>query len=183
MDMTWLTFFALLALALFWAVGAHHRLVRMRAEILRQWHLVDTVWLQVLVRLESALGVHALQQTPEGQDTELQQRCDELLNTLAQARVQPMNADIMVAVSNAHAQLMLALSQQMKLGQASDWHSLAAVLVRMKQMLPATLATYHVAVQTYNQAIEVWPVRVLARQLGFGPAMRLELKAGPMELA
>jgi hypothetical protein len=53
----------------------------------------------------------------------------------------------------------------------------------MKQMLPATLATYHVAVQTYNQAIEVWPVRVLARQLGFGPAMRLELKAGPMELA
>jgi LemA protein len=183
MDMTWLIFCAVLALAMFWAVGAHHRLVRMRAEILRQWHLVDTVWLQVLVRLESALGAHALQQTPEGQDTDLQQRCDELLGALSQARVQPMNADIMATVSQAHAQLMLTLSQQMKQGQASDWHSLAAVLVRMKQMLPATLATYHVAVQTYNQAIDVWPVRPLARQLGFGPAMRLELKAGPMELA
>lgn len=183
MDMTLLTFCAVLALVLFWAVGAHQRLVRMRAEILRQWHLVDTVWLQVLVRLESALAVHSLQQTAEGQDTELQQRCDELLGSLSQARVQPMNVDIMATVAHAHAQLMLTLSQQMKQGQASDWHSLAAVLVRMKQMLPATLATYHVAVQAYNQAIEVWPVRTLARQMGFGPALRLELKVGPMELA
>ncbi len=172
-----------MALALFWAVGAHHRLVRMRAEILRQWHLVDTVWLQVLVRLESALAVHCLQQTPQGQETELQQRCDELLNVLSQARVQPMNPSIMESVAQAHASLMLAIREQMKEGQASDWHSLAAVLVRMKQMLPATLATYHVAVQSYNQAIAVWPVRTLAHHMGFTPAVRLELKAGPMELA
>lgn len=183
MDMTLLIVCGVLALALFWAVGAHHRLVRMRAETLRQWHLVDTVWLQVLVRLESALAVYNLQQTPEGQETDLQKRCDELLGALSQARVQPMNAGIMEAVTQAHAALMLAIREQMKQGQASDWHSLAAVLVRMKQMLPATLATYHVAVQAYNLAIDVWPVRTLAHQMGFGPAVRLELKAGPMELA
>lgn len=181
--MTLLIFCVVLALALFWAVGAHHRLGRMRAEILRQWHLVDTVWLQVLVRLESALAVHSLQQTAGGQDTELQQRCDELLNVLSQVRVQPMNATLMEAVAQAHAALMISIREQMKEGQASDWHSLAAVLVRMKQMLPATLATYHVAVQNYNQAMDVWPVRTLAHQMGFTPAVRLELKAGPMELA
>jgi LemA protein len=183
MDMSLLIFCGMLALTVFWAVGAHHRLVRMRAEILRQWHLVDTVWLQVLVRLESALAMYALQQTQDGQDSELQQRCDELLNALTQARVQPMNAGIMDAVALAHAALMMAIREQMKEGQASDWHSLAAALVRMKQMLPATLATYHVAVQNYNQAIEVWPVRILVRRLNFAPAVRLELKAGPMELA
>ena len=43
--MGWLVLSLLLALVLFWAVGAHNRLTRLRAEVLRQWGIVDTVWL------------------------------------------------------------------------------------------------------------------------------------------
>jgi hypothetical protein len=80
-----------LALGLFWAVGAYNRLVRLRGEVIRQWSSVDAVWLRLLVRLQG--GIAARQSLATEQDTfelqTLQSACDDLLEALTQARLQP----------------------------------------------------------------------------------------------
>ena len=46
----------MLAIAIFWAVGAHNRLVRLRAEVVRQWSSVDAVWLRLVVRMQGGIA-------------------------------------------------------------------------------------------------------------------------------
>ena len=53
----------LVALVLFWAVGAHNRLVRLRSEVIRQWSSVDAVWLRLLVRLQGGIAARQFQRT------------------------------------------------------------------------------------------------------------------------
>mgnify|MGYP006185179611 CR=1 FL=1 len=74
-----------LVLGLFWSVGAHNRLVRLRAEVVRQWSSVDAVWLRLLVRLQGGLAARqSLSQDGETQEIELlQAACDALLEVLA----------------------------------------------------------------------------------------------------
>ena len=88
-----LIFGLLLALALCWAVGAHNRLMRLRADVVRQWSSVDAVWLRLLVRLQGGI---AARQTlaPEQAAADLlalQTTCDELLEALSQVRLQPLD--------------------------------------------------------------------------------------------
>jgi len=62
-----LIFGLLMAIALFWAVGAHNRLVRLRADVVRQWGSVDAIWLRLLVRLQGGIAARqSLVTTPVG---------------------------------------------------------------------------------------------------------------------
>ncbi len=92
-----LLFGVLMAMALCWAVGAHNRLVRLRAEVVRQWGSVDAVWLRLLVRLQGGIAARqSLNTSPldDGSDFQaLQSACDELVEALLQARSQPLAVD------------------------------------------------------------------------------------------
>jgi LemA protein len=175
-----LIFGLLLALALCWAVGAHNRLMRLRADVVRQWSSVDAVWLRLLVRLQGGI---AARQTlaPEQAAADLlalQTTCDELLEALSQVRLQPLDGDSQKMLAVQHQKLLAEIRTQLQAENAAVRPDLDIALNRMRQTLPAALIPYHVAVVAYNEALAMRPASWLARQLNLKPVMRMDLSMG-----
>lgn len=170
----------LLALALCWAVGAHNRLMRLRADVVRQWSSVDAVWLRLLVRLQGGI---AARQTlaPEQSAADLltlQTTCDELLEALSQVRLQPLDGESQKLLAMQHQKLLAEIRTQLQAENAAVKPDLDIALNRMRQTLPAALIPYHVAVVAYNEALSMRPASWLARQLNLKPVMRMDLSMG-----
>lgn len=170
----------LLAVTLFWAVGAHNRLVRLRSEVVRQWSSVDAVWLRLLVRLQG--GIAARQsltaETEEDGLQALQLACDELLEALSVARMQPLDAESQRQVMTQHLRVLAEIRLMLQTGNEKLKPDLDIALNRMRQTLPAALIPYHVAVAAYNEALVMRPASWLARRLNLQPATRLDLSMG-----
>lgn len=170
----------LLAVTLFWAVGAHNRLVRLRSEVVRQWSSVDAVWLRLLVRLQG--GITARQSLTAETDEEglqaLQVACDELLEALSVARMQPLDAESQRQVMTQHLRVLAEIRLMLQTGNETLKPDLDIALNRMRQTLPAALIPYHVAVAAYNEALVMRPASWLARRLNLQPATRLDLSMG-----
>ena len=166
--MGFLVFGALAALVLFWAVGAHNRLVRLRSEVIRQWSSVDAVWLRLLIRLQGGLAARqSLSHETNIRELELlQSACDELLEALSQMRLQPLVQANQKQVVTQH----LKLVAEIRLLQQT-----APPAIQPDQTLPAAVIPYHVAVAAYNDALTMRPAAWLARRLKFKPVMRMDL--------
>ena len=179
-----LIFGLLMAIALFWAVGAHNRLVRLRAEVVRQWGSVDAVWLRLLVRLQGGIAARqSLVITPvgdgvgegEGELQNLQSACDELMEALLQARLQPLAVDGQKQVQALHQKVVLEIRALLQTDMEAVKPDLEIALSRMRQTLPAALIPYHVAVAAYNDALAMQPAAWLAKRLRFQPATKMDL--------
>ena len=173
-----LIFGVLMAIALFWAVGAHNRLVRLRAEVIRQWGSVDAVWLRLLVRLQGGIAARQSLVTSSDGDGELQalqSACDELMEALLQARLQPLAAEGQKQVLALHQKVVLEIRALLQKDNEAVKPDLEIALSRMRQTLPAALIPYHVAVASYNEALTMQPAAWLARRLGLQPATKLDL--------
>jgi len=172
-----LIFGLLAALVLFWAVGAHNRLVRLRSEVIRQWSSVDAVWLRLLVRLQG--GIAARQSMATDEDIQslqtLQTVCDDLLEALTQVRLQPLEGESQKMVVQQHQQLVAEVRRVLQTASDAVKPDLDIALSRMRQTLPASVIPYHVAVAAYNEALEMRPAAWLARRLKFQPALRMDL--------
>ena len=170
----------LLAVALFWAVGAHNRLMRLRAEVVRQWSSVDAVWLRLLVRLQGGIAARqSMTSEPEPEDLQtLQTACDELQEALSQVRLQPLDAESQKVLVLHHQKLVAEIRRQLQAENAAVRPDLDIALNRMRQTLPAALIPYHVAVVAYNEALAMRPASWLARQLKLKPALRMDLSIG-----
>lgn len=170
----------LTATGLFWAVGAHNRLVRLRAEVVRQWSSVDAVWLRVLVRMQGGLAarqtLNASAQIDELQV--LQLACDELLEALSQIRMQPLEVESQKQVLTQHQKVLLEIRRMLQTENDAVKPDLEIALNRMRQTLPAALIPYHVAVAAYNDALAMRPAAWLARRFKFKPVMRMDLSMG-----
>lgn len=166
----------MMALSLFWSVGAYNRLVRLRAEVLRQWSSVDAVWLRLLVRLQGGLAARqTLDNVMDEHELQgVQTASDLLLEALMQARMQPLDDGVQkhVLVQHSHLVNEIRLLQNASDGIRPD---LDIALNRMRQTLPAAVIPYHVAVNAYNEALGMRPASWLARQLKFKPAVRMDL--------
>lgn len=175
-----LIFGLLLALTLFWAVGAHNRLVRLRAEVVRQWSSVDAVWIRLLVRMQGGMAARQSLMVDAGSDElqPLQCACDELLEALAQARLQALDVDSQKLVLAQHLKLLAEIRQVLQTANELVKPDLDIALNRMRQTLPAALIPYHVAVAAYNDALAMRPASWLARRLNFKAAMRMDLSMG-----
>ena len=175
-------FGVLMAMALFWAVGAHNRLVRLRAEVVRQWGSVDAVWLRLLVRLQGGIAARqSLVVAVEGGEGELhtlQVACDELMEALLQARLQPLAIEGQKQVLALHQKLVLEIRALLQKDNAAIKPDLEIALNRMRQTLPAALIPYHVAVAAYNDALAMQPAAWLGRRLGLQPATKMDLSVG-----
>lgn len=179
-----LIFGLLMAVALFWAVGAHNRLVRLRAEVVRQWGSVDAVWLRLLVRLQGGIAARqSLVTAPvgegvaegEGELQALQSACDELMEALLQARLQPLAVDGQKQVMALHQKVVLEIRALLQTDNEAVKPDLEIALSRMRQTLPAALIPYHVAVAAYNDALAMQPAAWLAKRLGLQPATKMDL--------
>ena len=175
--MGFLIFGALAALILFWAVGAHNRLVRLRSEVIRQWSSVDAVWLRLLIRLQGGLAARqSLAQETGIQELELlQSACDELLEALVQMRLQPLAQANQKQVVTQHLKLVAESRLLQQTAPPAVQPDLDIALNRMRQTLPAAVIPYHVAVAAYNDALAMRPAAWLAKRLKFKPVMRMDL--------
>jgi LemA protein len=177
-----LIFGVLSAMALFWAVGAHNRLVRLRAEVVRQWGSVDAVWLRLLVRMQGGIAARQSLSTPagdgDGELQTLQSACDELMEALLQARLQPLAADGLKQLVTLHQKVVLEIRTHLQKDNEAVKPDLEIALSRMRQTLPAALIPYHVAVASYNEALAMQPAAWLAKRLGLQPAIKMDLSVG-----
>jgi LemA protein len=175
-----LTVGILMALVLFWSVGAYNRLVRLRAEVMRQWGSVDAVWIRLLVRLQG--GLTARQTLASDNDFQslqaLQLASDQMLEALAQVRLQPLDEAHQKQLIAQHQKLVSEIKSSLQTGTEAIQADLEIALNRMRQTLPAAMIPYHVAVSGYNDALRMRPASWLARRLNFKPALRMDLTAG-----
>lgn len=183
--MTALLLGLLTALVLFWAVGAHNRLVRLRASVRDQWLVIDAAWIKLIAPLQGRLSAHLAELPPGpllGRAEQLSAACEELIDALTQARQRPLEATPMHRVLAARAQLALQMHQALGQDTPAAWPELVSLQLRMWQQLPALVGQYHQALQVYDEAIAAWPARWLARRAGLGAVVRLDDMVAGLEL-
>lgn len=173
--MAWLIVSLLLALFLFWTVGAHNRLVRLRGEVTRHWGAVDVFWLKWLMRFQGAISARQiLAWASEAQDLQsLQDASDALVEALADARSQPLDDIALQKVVQQHEALMLCIDRVMLTAPDTVKPHLLSAQNKIVQSLPVALTPYHLACASYNDAIGQSPASWLARRLGLRSASRL----------
>lgn len=182
-----LIFGVLLALGLFWGVGAHNRLMRLRSVVRDQWVIVDAAWIKLLVPLQGSLAAR-LEHAADAQKEEslaarqLVQVCEQLLDTLTQARQQPLDPSRVQAVLLARQTLMDEIVAVLARDKGQAWPELVSLQLRLWQNLPALVGQYHQAVEVYHEAIETRPARWLAQRLGLTPVQRLDDMVVGLEL-
>lgn len=175
--MGWLVLGLVLALVLFWAVGAYNRLTRLRGEVLRQWATVDTVWLKWLMRFQGAVSARQiLAWSSEADDLQaLQDASDALIEALAEARQQSLDADSLTRLQARHEALMVCIDEVVQRVPETLRPHLQSAQVRILQNLPMALVPYHAAVAQYNSAVAQAPARWLAQRVRLRPALPLRL--------
>lgn len=174
------------AIILFWAVGAHNRLMRLRSAVRDQWLNIDAACIKLIAPLQGNLAAHLEQASAEeirSRAEPLRQACDEMLDALTQAHQRALNADTVEPVLAAHQRLVDLTHQALSQDGHAAWPELVHYQLRMWQSLPAAVGQYHSAVQTYHDAIEAWPARWLARRTGLTRVRRLDEMVAGLELA
>ena len=174
------------AIILFWAVGAHNRLMRLRAAVRDQWLNIDATCIKLIAPLQGNLAAH-LEHASVGEirtrAEQLQKACDEMIDALTQAHQRSLNAETVEGVLSAHQRLVDLAHQALTQDGHAAWPELVNLQLRMWQSLPAVVGQYHAAVQGYHDAIQAWPARWLARRTGMTRVRRLDEMVAGLELA
>jgi LemA protein len=171
----------LAALLLFWVVGAYNRMVGLRNAIGEAWAKVEEA---LRPRGEAAAPLIAALRDPLAAE---HGALDALVLAHAQAaraaammRTRPVGvaqaagwAAAESALSAAASRVLALLEQQPELlqqasiaGSAAAWRDAHARLAFARQL-------FNVAAETYDEAIALFPTRLLVRAFGFGPAGRI----------
>ena len=191
MHNTWVMGAIVLALLLFWAVGAYNRLVRLRAAIGTAFAALDARFAERLAWLGSTLEPADGPPDANGSDTEpapapvapswsrLAAASEQWALALAPVRAQPTEGGAVSRFALAQSALESAWNGV----PVQDWANRVAleatpVLAQWERLRhqeqPLTLA-FNDAVQRYNAAIGQFPAGVMARLCGFRPAQALPL--------
>lgn len=175
--MSWLILSLVLVLALCWAVGANNRMTRLRAEVLRQWGSVDTVWLKWLLRFQGSVSARQiLAWASESDDLQaLQEACEAMVEALAEARQQTLDRTSLDKLLQRHEALMQCIDEVSQRVPDTVRPHLLSAQSRILQNIPLALIPYHDAVESYNTALSQAPASWLARRVGLRPALALRL--------
>lgn len=182
--MEWLVLSLLLTLVLFWAVGAHNRLSRLRSEVLRQWGTVDTIWLKWLLRLQGSLSARQMLAWSSAADDlqALQDASESVVEALAEARQQMLSQPSLQTLLERHEVLMQCIDEVAQRMPDNLRPPLLAAQAKLLQNIPPALVPYHLALENYNKALVQAPARWLARQLRLRPAVAMRLPPRPERL-
>ncbi len=189
-----LTTWILLALFLFWAVGAYNRLIRLRSAALQAFGGLDTHmvrWIALLGEYEAAHGAPGAVQAIVGDEpapaagahdahAALWAAATQLGASLAVARARPLDSGAAAALAAASQvlenawQTVVREAAQVSEGVAPP--ALAPWVVRREQVAlhsDEARRLFNDAVAQYNHAIAQFPASLLAWLLGFKKAQTL----------
>ena len=167
----------LLLLIVFWAVGAYHRLARLRSLFLQTFARLDAHLVQLLAWLGEYLAVSA------GTHTALPAAVEQCTQALARARARPLHAASAVALRDALQALAAAWMAEMhppdqarSLPASAAPADIAPWLQRWEQYQVHNVQAQQdlrLAAVQYNAAIAQFPAQLLASLLGFKSAPTL----------
>lgn len=180
----------ILAVLVFWAVGAYNRVMRLRAACVQAFGALDLYFMQTQMLLNEwnaaqtwpagpAAGAHTLAHAA------WQQSLGAMGAALAGARARPLDAQAMQGLERAHDAQAVAWQALKDLPGAPEEDAaspLPAWRQRwQQQQAQLGLATdqFNAAVAQYNAAIAQFPARVLAWFFAFRPARALQSAPGP----
>ncbi|MBY0453676.1 MAG: LemA family protein [Burkholderiaceae bacterium] len=168
-------FWVILAVMLFWAVGAYNRVVRLRSVALQAFGGLDAHWVRMLAMLGECDAAQASAGVPMTQARQsLQTAANEFGAALAVARARPLQADVAATLVAARMALDSAWTTMAAEAGLPDVQGAAVGWgLRWEQhRLQSTLAAeqFNAAVVQYNEAITQFPAQVLARLFGFKTA-------------
>jgi LemA protein len=173
---------AVLAVLLFWAVGAYSRLQGLRAAILSAFAHLDT---QVRRR-------HDIVQRTVASLRPLLPSAHDTIERLLAASSQVVAATDLVkghvhqsgpiqscsmaedVFQDSHARLHTVIGEQDPAVVTTELHSLLEELQLADNQARFSRNLYNQATQTYNDAATLWPTRLVARLCGFGRAAALQ---------
>ncbi len=169
-------FWIALALALFWAVGAYNRLVRLRSAALQAFGGLDAHWVRLLAMLaeydaaQSSAPAQGLRQA-------LQAAATQFTAALAVARARPLQADAAAALSRALQALEAAWAGTAHQDAPPPSAAAAPLWAQRWEQHAAhhtpAIVQFNDAVAQYNAAIAQFPAQLLAWLFGFQAARAL----------
>jgi len=175
------------ALLLFWSLGAHNRMVRLRAGVLGQFALVDQHMLQALGLLGDAARVcegHGVAPQPGASTPVPSEAHDALLAAAGQfevalrvTRKSPLDAGLVAALRSAHATVHDAWERhhagRVHAPVSPDGPALQRAWEGNTEVVREAVLAFNGAVQAYNAAIAQFPASMLAYLFSFKRAARL----------
>ena len=171
-----------LAVLVFWAVGAYNRVMRLRSACVQAFGALDSYFLQTQGLLSEWSAAQAAgDDVADAQrlaHAAWQQSLAAMGAALAGARARPLHAQSMQALEQAHDAQFAAWQALKNLPGAPD--DLAWRLRWQQQQAQTGLAAdqFNTAVAQYNAAIAQFPARVLAWFFGFRAARPLQPALG-----
>lgn len=178
---------AVLAVTLFWSVGAYNRLMRLRAHAVAAFAALDGRLAHYLALVDeclkeaSGLALAQAVAAPRAGDPStvwmgLQGAGTQFEASLKVARRQPLDAAAMAALQTAHATLQVAWMRVQD--ECRDYRNLLHPSTRPGWTENALLvnegtAEFNRHVLAYNAAVTQFPALVLASLFGIRPAGRL----------
>lgn len=171
-------FWLLVAVLLFWSLGAYNRLVRLRAQVIARFGGVDQRMVQALALLgEAAAAPDAAADARAG----LQAATVQFEVALQVARRQPLDASVVAALQTAYATVHVVWERwHCKSADANAGDGATTALAVMQrawedsaQLVREAEASYDSAVHDYNGAIAQFPASILAHVFGFKQAAPL----------
>jgi LemA protein len=171
---SWLVELCLILVAMFWMVGAHNRLQRLRQEVNAAWQPID----QLLLRRAGVLGpmLAALRQAmPEeaASLSALDHAHEQQRLAAVAARAQPTRQRRLAAWMAAEREMVSPLARlDGLLSQRSELadHPLVAPgrqhLTEVAEQMQFARQRFNAAAQAYNEAVNEIPTRLVARLFG-----------------
>ena len=166
------------ALAVFWVLGAHNRLVALRNVIIAAWAQIDEVMQRRSVAVAAlAAGLREALRDEQGALDALLAAQALLQGAAAAMRERPALAPRAAALAAAEATLAAALArllalleQQPALAHAEALAPHLAAVQDATRRLGFARQLFNDAVAAYNDAVQQFPTRLLSHLFGFGPA-------------
>ena len=181
-----LLFWVVLAVAVFWGVGAYNRLVRMRSEAKAAFAALDAEFTRQLALVQDCLPPEDEQEQSQFGGgsafwSGLQGAVVQFGASLNSAKARPLDPERMAALGAAHDVLAMAWDR----AERDDAHDLAGPRLpehvsseRQQLVRQTTVATdqFNQAIARYNDAIAQFPASLIAWLFGFKAARGLRAR-------
>jgi len=170
---TTMVFGVLVAMLVFWAVGAYNRLVRLRSDAVKAFSALDNAvavqpalikTVQLVARDTPGDGVEALAGLEMAVWARLEAAAGQFAQALSNARARPLDAEHLRAFSAAYDVLTTAwrTPEAECLDAVVNPPDLRARLAGLDEQAVALSAAFDVSVAAYNMAIRQFPAMLLA---------------------
>lgn len=181
MSTTEIVALAIVAVLLFWMVGAYNRLTQLRNDIGAAWSQFDAQLQRRAAALPALLGALEEPMAAERPALDAVRQAEDQVRQAAEAlRPLPLRPERSAALVIALAQLDSALARMLALlEQQPSLREIEAVGSARRELHDVDLRLafarqlFNGASEVYNAAIEQFPTRMLTGFFRFGPAGRL----------